>query len=121
MNMNWLKVVGQVAPMILAFTPLAPIAGPIAIAIREAEQIHGDQTGPEKLAHVVGIAQQAATAVNSQVGKTVVAPDLIPGATAQIVSAIVAIANVAGKDPHFIGPPEPGPDPTFLGPPVHQP
>jgi hypothetical protein len=104
-KLDWLKKLGELAPIVLAMTPLAPIAGPVAAAMHEAEEIHGDDSGAAKLSHVVGIAQQAATAVNAQAGKVVIAPDLIPGATAQIVSAIISVANVAGKDPRFLGPP----------------
>lgn len=92
----------KIAPAVLALSPLAPIAPAVAAAMAEAEQLHGPGSGAAKLAHVVGIAQDAAAAVNAQAGRVIIHPDLIPSAAANIVGAIITVANVAGKDPRFL-------------------
>ncbi len=90
--------VGKFAPLILAVTPLAPIAAPVAAAIAEAEAIHGDGTGTEKLAHVVGVAKEAAEVANAAAGHVVVDPAAIEGAASQAVSTVISVVNLA-KDP----------------------
>lgn len=87
--------VGKFAPIVLALTPLAPIAGPVAAAIAEAEAIHGDGAGPAKFAHVVAIAKDAALVANAAAGKEVVSPEAVEAAAAQAISTVVAIANLA--------------------------
>lgn len=86
--------VGKFAPVILALTPLAPIAAPVAAAIQEAEAIHG-ATGPDKLAHVIAVAKESAVVANMAAGKQVVDPAEVEGAAAQVISAVVAVANAA--------------------------
>lgn len=91
---SFFRKVGQVAPAILALNPkLAPLAGPITAAIQEAEAIKG--SGPEKLAHVVAVAEQSARAVNVAAKKKVVDVAEVKQAAGAVVSAIVAVANVA--------------------------
>lgn len=87
--------VGQVAPMILALTPLAAIAPAVTAAIQEAEAIHGAGSGADKLAHVVAIATEAAEAVNAQAGHQVIDPAAVQGAAATAVSAVVQVVNLA--------------------------
>lgn len=91
--------VGKVAPMILAMNPAtAPIAGVITAAIQSAQAIHGSATGAAKLAHVVEIAQDAATAVNIKAGKTVIDPAQIEVATSNAVAVIIAATKLHPKD-----------------------
>lgn len=85
---------GRYAPLVLALTPLAPIAAPIAAAIAEAEAIHGEGNGPAKLAHVVAIAKDAADVANAAAGRQVVDPAAVEGAAAQAISTVVAVANI---------------------------
>ncbi len=86
---------GKIAPAILALSPLAPIAGPVALAIAEAEAIHGAHTGPEKLAHVIQTAVDAAKVANVAAGHQVVDPAKVASAATATIGAIIAVANVA--------------------------
>ncbi len=95
---RFFQAVGKFAPLILAVTPLAPIAPAVMAAIQEAEALHGAGTGVEKLAHVKAIALDAAAAANAQAGKIVVDPAEIGAAVDQSVAAVVAVANVVKPD-----------------------
>ena len=90
---HFFQRVGKIAPAILVFTPLAPIAGPITAAIQEAEAIHGASTGAEKLAHVVAVAKEAAKVANAAAGHTVVNEVGIEAAAAHAIGAVVSAAN----------------------------
>ena len=91
---SFFKRVGRVAPAMLALHPtLAPIAVPIAAAIQEAEAIKG--SGPEKIAHVVGVATEAAKAVNAAARRKVLDPTEVKVATEAVVSAVISVVNVA--------------------------
>lgn len=92
---SFFKKVGKVAPIIMAFTPLAPFAPIVTAAIQEAEAIKG-ATGPEKLAHVVNIVEQAATAAQAA-GKSV-NPDEVKAAATTVVSGIVQTVNALDGD-----------------------
>lgn len=94
---SFFKKVSHVAPLILAVTPLAPIAPFVAAGIQEAEAIGG--SGPDKLVHVVNIAKAAADAANAQAGKTVIDPALVEASAASTVSAIVQISNLLEQTP----------------------
>ena len=93
---HFFQKVGAIAPVVLMFTPLAPIAGPITAAIMEAESI-GSAKGEDKLAHVVAVAKDAADVANAAAGKQVVDPAAIDSAAGQIVSGIVTAANGIGQ------------------------
>lgn len=95
---HFFRNVGKFAPVILALTPLAPIAGPVQAAIAEAEAIHGDGAGAAKLAHVVAIAKDAADAANAQAGHEVIDPSTVEATATQVVSTVVNVVNLA-KDP----------------------
>lgn len=90
---NWLKILSQVGPTILKFTPLAPIADDVVAAIALAQGMEG-ATGPEKLAKVVGIATQAAQATNAQAGRVVIDPAAMSGAAATAISAVVQTVKI---------------------------
>ena len=92
---HFFQQVGKFAPLILAVTPLAPIAGPVAAAIQEAEAIHGAGNGAAKLQHVIAIAQDAAESANAAAGKVVVDPQAVAASATQVVSAIVSVANLS--------------------------
>lgn len=90
---SFFKKVGKVAPAILAMHPaLAPIAGPVAAAIYEAEAIKG--SGDQKLAHVVGVAVESAKAVNAAAKRKVLDVGEVRAAATAVVSATVNVANV---------------------------
>lgn len=93
---KWLEVLKSVAPMVLAFTPLAPIVPAIVVGIAEAEKIPG-ASGAEKLAHVQKIARQAAEAANAQAGHEVINPDEMDQASAAAISTAVTIVNMTHK------------------------
>lgn len=89
---DFLIRISKIAPVLLALTPLAPIADDITAAIQEAEGIAG-ASGPEKLAHVIAIAVDAAKAVNDQAGKIVIPMDRVVSIATLIVSLIVSATN----------------------------
>lgn len=88
--------IGKFAPLILAITPLAPIAPAVAAAIQEAEAIQG-ATGPEKRAHVINVATAAATVAQQSGAK--VDPAAVQAAAGQTIDAIVAVAKAAHPQP----------------------
>lgn len=90
---NWLRVLAHLGPMALAFTPLAPIAPLVIAAIGEAEAMQG-ATGPEKLAHVVNIATDAASATNAQTGKPVIDPAVMARTANEAISTTVDVVNM---------------------------
>lgn len=92
---HFFHIVGTFAPLILANTPLAPIAGAVTAAIQEAEAIHGSGSGAEKLAHVTAIAVDAAHAANAQAGHQVIDPAAVQSEAATVISAVVQAANLA--------------------------
>lgn len=91
---KFLHIVGTFAPLILAVTPLAPIAGAVTAAIQEAESIAG-ATGAEKLARVTAIAVDAAHAANAQAGHVVVDPVAVQTEAATVISAVIQATNLA--------------------------
>ena len=91
--MNWLKLVEQIAPLVLAATPLAPIAPFVAIGIHAAEQIPG-ASGATKLAVAQQITHIAIQAVNTQAGHEEVNPALADGILADGISAVVGAVNL---------------------------
>lgn len=95
---HFFQAVARVAPAILMLTPLAPISGIVVAAIQEAEAV-GHSSGPEKLAHVVAIATDAAQAVNTQAGQQVIDPAAVQQEAATVISAVVQAANLAHPKP----------------------
>jgi hypothetical protein len=92
---HFFKQVGHIAPIILAFTPLAPIAAPVAAAIQEAEAIHGAGAGADKLAHVVAVAVDAAEVANTVAGKVVLDPALIAESAQHAIAAVISATKAA--------------------------
>lgn len=90
---KWLEILAQMGPMVLAFTPLAPIAPLVIAAIAEAQALP-DATGPEKLAHVVAIATDAAQATNAQAGRVVIDPTVMQTAAATAISTVVQVTKM---------------------------
>lgn len=90
---NWLRILAQIGPQVLLFTPLAPIAPVVVSAIGEASAMAG-ATKAEKLAHVVNIATDAAAAVNVHVGHEVINPAVIQATAASAISSAVQITNM---------------------------
>ncbi len=90
---NWLHLVEQFAPLILAATPLAPLVPFIVIGIREAEHLKG-ATGPEKLAHAVEITHATIAGVNAQAGKVLVDPVGADDALKHGISTVVDVVNI---------------------------
>jgi hypothetical protein len=90
---EWFTQVLHLAPVILSFSPLAPIAPAIAAGIIAAEKIKG-ASGAEKLAHVQEIAHAAAEATNAAAGREVVSVIGIDQAAANAISTVVSVVNV---------------------------
>jgi hypothetical protein len=94
---KWLKILKIVGLAALSVSPLAPIAGPVAAAIAEAEAMHG-KSGAEKLAHVVDLATDAAI-IAQALGKPVdgqmpIDPEQFRKIAAVAISAAVDATNV---------------------------
>lgn len=87
---SFFRKVSKVAPLVMAFTPLAPFAPIVTAAMQEAEAMPG-ATGSQKLEHVVAIVGHAAE-VAQAAGKAV-NPAEVQAAAAQVVSGIVATVN----------------------------
>lgn len=90
---KWLEVLAKVGPEVLLFTPLAPIAGEVVSAIALAESMQG-ASGADKLAKVVAIATDAAQAVNTQAGRTVIDPAVLATTAATAISTAVNVTNM---------------------------
>lgn len=90
---TFLKIARTVGPVALQFTPLAPIAGTVAAAIGEAEQIEG-ASGSEKLAHVTAIAISAAQAANEQAGHQVIDPAMVAATAQSAISTAVGAIKI---------------------------
>lgn len=90
---GWLRILAQLGPQVLLFTPLAPIAPLVVAAIGEAEALAG-ATGPDKLAHVVNIATIAASAANAQAGHVVIDPATMQAAAENAISTVVGVTNM---------------------------
>lgn len=96
MNLRWLALITQYAPLILAATPLAPIAPFVAIGIHSAEAMKG-ATKQEKLSHAVEITQASIVAVNAQVGHQVIDPTTANRALVSGISAVVDVVNMVHR------------------------
>jgi hypothetical protein len=93
---NWLKLVENFAPIILAATPLAPIAPYVALGIQTAEQIKG-ATGEQKLALATQIANVGVAATNAQAGKVLIDPNAANSLITNGINAVVAATNLKTK------------------------
>lgn len=90
---TFLKIARTIGPVALQFTPLAPIAGAVTVAIGEAEQIEG-ASGADKLAHVTNIAIEAANAANAQAGHVVIDPLAVQQEAAKAISTAVGAIKI---------------------------
>jgi hypothetical protein len=88
---KWLHILETVGVAALGASPLAPIARPVALAIAAAEAIKG-ASGAEKLAHVLTIAKEAATAAQA-VGVDI-SPELVEAAGAHAIATAVQVTNI---------------------------
>jgi hypothetical protein len=88
MKVDW-KQLAEWAPMVLAFSPLAPLVPFIMTGIHEAGQIAG-ASGEEKLAHAVNIAKAGIQATNAQAGREMIIP---ADADLAIETGIAAVVN----------------------------
>lgn len=95
---SWLKTLEHVAPAVLMFTPLAPIAPIIAAAINTAEQIPG-ATGEQKKAYVQQIAASAVTAINTANNKTIIDPNAVSDTAGTAIDTIVGVNNMIHNAP----------------------
>lgn len=89
---KFFSVLKQFAPIILALTPLAPIAPAVAEAIATAETIPG-ASGSEKLAAAKAIVVDAAQAVNAQAGHDKVNVAEVEASADSVISGVVDSVN----------------------------
>lgn len=94
---KWLKLLKQIGPTVLLFTPLAPIAPAVIAGIELAEQIPG-ATGAQKKAIVQQIAKTAADGANAQAGHTVIDPGSIELVAGQAIDTTVGVINIVHQD-----------------------
>lgn len=94
---NWLRLVGQIAPLILLSTPLAPIAPWVSIGIQVAERIPG-ATGAQKLEIAKVIARVGVSAANAQAGKVIIDPVAADTMVTDGINAVVAATNIRHKE-----------------------
>jgi len=93
MNLKWLRLVEQFAPLILAATPLAPIVPFVIVGISTAEKIKG-ATGAEKLALATQIVNAGVAATNAQAGTEKINPTLVNQAVTYGINAVVSSVNL---------------------------
>lgn len=93
---GWLKAVENLAPLVLAATPLAPIAPFVALGIQTAERIPGAK-GADKLALATQIVNAGVQATNAQAGKEVVNVENVNTLVTSGINAVVAAANLKGS------------------------
>ena len=93
--LKWIDLVKVLAPMIIGLInpKLAPVAVAISDGIAQAEQING-ATGPDKLKYVLATANDAAVAVNTTMGKTILDPSELNTAVTDAVNTTVAVINL---------------------------
>jgi hypothetical protein len=90
---KWLSMVATIAPMILMYTPLAPLAQYVGPGIQEAELIPG-ASGTDKLSHVISIVRNGIAATNAQAGRVVIDPQLSDTVIASGVGTVVSVVNL---------------------------
>lgn len=91
---KWLSILQTVGLAALQASPLAPIAVPVAAAIAAAESLKG-ASGTDKLARVLVIATEAATAAHT-LGVNI-DPALVHAAGAEAISTAVAVTNLVQR------------------------
>jgi hypothetical protein len=92
---HFFKQVGHIAPVILAFTPLAPIAAPVAAAIQEAEAIHGAGTGAGEARACRRRGRGRRKVANTAAGKVVLDPALIQDSAQHAIAAVISATKAA--------------------------
>lgn len=95
-TLDWKALIKLTAPIILASTPLAPIAPFVALGIQSAEKIKG-ASGPEKLEHAVEISRAAIAATNAQAGRVVVDPALADATIQSGINTVIGVANIVHR------------------------
>lgn len=95
---KWLDALTQIGPVVLAFTPLAPISGAVVAGIQLAEALKG-ASGDQKKAIVQQIAVTAAQGANAQAGKTVLDPALVQATSGAVIDAVVTSVNLVKHTP----------------------
>lgn len=96
MKMNWLDVVKQFGPMILAMTAAAPVAPYLVTGIEAGEALKASHSGPERLAHAKDVTRTIVAAVNAQKPGTV-DPHVSDEALTHGIETVIAVANLIHK------------------------
>lgn len=90
---KWLQILAKFGPEVLAFTPLAPIAGVVVAGIQTAEAIPG-ATGEQKKALVQQIVALGAQGTNAQAGHVVIDPAAAAVAAQTAIDTVVNVTNI---------------------------
>lgn len=90
---NWLHSIIDLAPLILAATPAAPLAPFVAAGIQAAEHIPGAD-GPTKLAIAKQIVSAGVAATNAQIGHQEIDPLLVDKLSTDAINVVVGVANL---------------------------
>ncbi len=118
MHINWSKVAHYAetfAPLILAETPLAPLASFVAIGITTAQKAtEGDtkMTNKQKLQLAIDEIHNGVEATNSQAGKQILSQPDVDTALAAGINAVVATINLKHDTTAAINTVVPAVDPT---------
>lgn len=97
MTPNWLDLIKQFAPMILAFTPAAAIAPYIVPGIEAAEALK-NASGQEKLAHAIETTHVVISAVNAAKPGTI-DPATADAAITSGINTVIAVTNLIHRQP----------------------
>lgn len=106
-NFDWLKILAKIGPTVLLFTPLAPIAPVITMAIHIAEELGkmNALTGPEKKTLALEISR-VSTNVLSNFGKVVkINSDALESMLDNGIDAVVSATNLVHKEAESVASP----------------
>lgn len=95
---KWFRILKEIGPTVLAFTPIAPLVPAIIAGIELAEQIPG-ATGAQKKAIVQQIAKTAAEGANAQAGHVVIDAASIETVAGSAIDTVVGVVNIIHQLP----------------------
>lgn len=90
--MHWWQILESVGPLVLQFTPLAPIAPLVVAGIKAANALPG-VSGAQKKQIVQGIVQLGAQATDVATGKPLLDPAVVGDLSGSIIDSVVGITN----------------------------
>lgn len=90
---TWLKIVETFAPMVLAFTPAAPLAPFVAHGIQVAEGMRGADNGT-KLATAIDLVNNGVAGANAQAGHQIIDPQIAQSLAGTAISTVVQVSKI---------------------------